>query len=80
MDQTKILDFLTGENLYDDRDVLVRELLQNAIDATLLRAKMDPNFIPEKSRIDFWEWNDKDGNIWFRIDAEGSGMSMGMLQ
>lgn len=80
MDQTKILELLTGENLYDDRDVFVRELLQNAIDATLLRAKMDPNFIPEKSRIDFWEWNDKDGNIWFRIDDEGTGMTMGMLQ
>ena len=80
MDQKKILELLTGENLYDNRDVFVRELLQNAIDATLLRAKMDPNFIPEKSRIDFWEWNDKDGNIWFRIDDEGTGMTMGMLQ
>lgn len=80
MDQTKILELLTGENLYDNRDVFVRELLQNAIDATLLRAKMDSDFIPEKSRIDFWEWNDKDGNIWFRIDDEGTGMTMGMLQ
>ena len=80
MDQTKILDLLTGENLYDNRDVFVRELLQNAIDATLLRAKMDSDFVPEKSRIDFWEWNDKDGNIWFRIDDEGTGMTMGMLQ
>lgn len=80
MDQTKILDLLTGENLYDNRDVFVRELLQNAIDATLLRAKMDADFVPEESRIDFWEWNDKDGNIWFRIDDEGTGMTMGMLQ
>ena len=80
MDQTKILELLTGENLYDNRDVFVRELLQNAIDATLLRAKMDSDFIPEKARIDFWEWNDKDGNIWFRIDDEGTGMTMGMLQ
>lgn len=80
MDQTKILELLTGENLYDNRDVFVRELLQNAIDATLLRGKMDPDFTPEKSRIDFWEWNDKDGNIWFRIDDEGTGMTMGMLQ
>ena len=80
MDQTKILELLTGENLYDNRDVFVRELLQNAIDATLLRGKMDSDFIPEKSRIDFWEWNDKDGNIWFRIDDEGTGMTMGMLQ
>lgn len=80
MDQTKILELLTGENLYDNRDVFVRELLQNAIDATLLRGKMDSDFIPEKSHIDFWEWNDKDGNIWFRIDDEGTGMTMGMLQ
>lgn len=70
MAQTKILELLTGENLYDNRDVFVRELLQNAIDATLLRGKMDSDFMPEKSRIDFWEWNDKDGNIWFRIDDE----------
>lgn len=47
MDQTQILKLLTGENLYDDRDVFVRELLQNAIDATLLRGKMDPDFKPE---------------------------------
>lgn len=80
MDQTKILELLTGENLYDNRDVFVRELLQNAIDATMLRGKMDSEFIPENSRIDFWEWNDKDGNIWFRIDDEGTGMTLGMLQ
>lgn len=80
MNQTKILELLTGENLYDNQDVFVRELLQNAIDATLLREKMDPDFIPERSRIDFWEWNDKDGNIWFRIDDEGTGMTQGMLE
>lgn len=37
MDQTQVLQLLTGENLYDNTDVFVRELLQNAIDATLLR-------------------------------------------
>lgn len=46
MDQTQILKLLTGENLYDSSDVFVRELLQNAIDATLLRGKMDPGFQP----------------------------------
>lgn len=80
MDQTQILKLLTGENLYDNTDVFIRELLQNAIDATLLRGEMDPNFIPEKSRIDLWEWNDKEGNIWFRIDDQGTGMTLGMLQ
>lgn len=80
MDQTKVLELLTGENLYNNMDVFVRELLQNAIDATLLRGEMDRDFIPEKSRIDLWEWNDKEGNIWFRIDDQGTGMTLGMLQ
>lgn len=80
MDQTQILQLLTGENLYDNTDVFIRELLQNAIDATLLRGEMEPDFIPEMSRIDLWEWNDKEGNIWFRIDDQGTGMTLGMLQ
>ena len=80
MDQSQILKLLTGENLYEDSDVFVRELLQNAIDATLLRGELEPNFIPEKSRLDLWEWNDKEGNVWFRIDDYGTGMTLGMLQ
>lgn len=80
MDQEQILRLLTGENLYDNTDVFVRELLQNAIDATLLRGEMDAHFIPEESRIDLWEWNDTEGNIWFRIDDQGTGMTLGMLQ
>ncbi|MBD5146946.1 MAG: hypothetical protein HDT21_13725 [Ruminococcus sp.] len=80
MDQNQILKLLTGENLYDSNDVFVRELLQNAIDAVLLRGKMDNNFKIEDARIDLWEWNDKDGNIWFRIDDQGTGMTPGMLK
>ncbi len=80
MDQTRILKLLTGENLYDSNDVFIRELLQNAVDATLLRGKLDSNFKVENARIDLWEWNDKDGNIWFRIDDQGTGMTLGMLK
>lgn len=71
---------MAGENLYDSSDVFVRELLQNAIDATLLRGKMELGFIPEHSRIDIWEWSDKEGNIWFRMDDQGTGMTLGMLK
>lgn len=80
MDQTQILELLTGENLYDHSDVFVRELLQNAIDATLLRGEMEPDFVPEKSRINIWEWTDRDGYMWFRIDDQGTGMTAGMLK
>ncbi len=80
MDQNRILKLLTGENLYDSNDVFIRELLQNAVDATLLRGKMDAGFKVEESRIDLWEWNDNDGNILFRIDDQGTGMTLGMLK
>ena len=80
MDQTRILELLTGENLYDSNDVFIRELLQNAVDATLLRGKLDKNFKVENARIDLWEWYDNDGSIWFRIDDQGTGMTMGMLK
>lgn len=80
MDQTRILELLTGENLYDNYDVFIRELLQNAVDATLLRGKLDKNFKVENARIDLWEWNDNDGYIWFRIDDQGTGMTLGVLK
>lgn len=80
MDQARIMELMTGEELYDNNDVFVRELLQNAIDATLLRLEMDRDFAEEEARIDLWEWNDADGNIWFRIDDQGTGMTRGMLQ
>lgn len=80
MDQNKILELLSGENLYDNNDVFVRELLQNAIDATLLRHEMDNGFSLDDARIDFWEWVDEKGYIWLRIDDRGTGMTLGMLQ
>ena len=84
MDQGQIMDLLVGENLYSDRSVFVRELLQNSIDATLLRAEMDPSFAnkisTDEARIDLWEWWDDNGYLWFRIDDFGSGMTRGMLE
>lgn len=80
MNQTRIMELLAGEELYDENGIFIRELLQNAIDATLLRLEMDQDFSQEDARIDLWEWNDRDGNIWFRIDDQGTGMTLGMLQ
>lgn len=80
MDQARVMELLTGEQLYNDDAVFIRELLQNSIDATLLRLKMDQNFSYEDARIDLWEWIDWEGNIWLRIDDQGVGMTLGMLQ
>ncbi len=82
MDQKHILELLTGENLYDSLSVFIRELLQNAVDATLLRSEMDSTFDTEseEARIDIWEWYDEEGKLWFRIDDRGTGMTQGMIQ
>ena len=84
MDQGQIMDLLIGERMYSDRSVFVRELLQNSIDATLLRAEMDTSFAnkisTDEARIDLWEWWDDNGDLWFRIDDFGSGMTRGMIE
>ncbi|MDY6340381.1 MAG: hypothetical protein SPL61_12380 [Saccharofermentans sp.] len=75
----QIMNLLSGEELYSAKDVFVRELLQNSIDATLLRAKMDSSFCVEEAPIEMWEWTDSDG-WWFRIDDCGTGMTLGMIK
>lgn len=82
MDQEQILTILTGENLYKDKSIFIRELLQNAIDATLLRGKMDRSFNieSEKAAIYFWSGMDKNSNLILRIDDSGIGMTRGMLR
>lgn len=84
MDQNRILELLVGEELYSDSSVFVRELLQNSIDATLTRAEMDQDFAEklntDEARIDLWEWWDDKGDLWFRIDDFGTGMTRGMIE
>ena len=76
MDQDRIMEMLTGEKLYADAGVFVRELLQNSIDAVLLRAKQDPGFSLEDGLIQIDSWMDeKTGDTWFRIRDNGTGMN-----
>lgn len=75
MDQERIIELLTGKNLYDDSCVFVRELLQNAVDAVLLRREVDAdNFKPEDGKITITTWHDETGWGWFRIEDNGIGM------
>ena len=74
MDQDRILELLTGRNLYSDPGVFVRELLQNAIDAVHTRSKLDPWFKIEDGKIVIRTWMDGEGKSWFRIEDNGTGM------
>ncbi|MBR5947613.1 MAG: ATP-binding protein [Clostridia bacterium] len=82
MDQNRVLELLSGEELYGDPGVFVRELLQNSIDAVLLRCESDDCFSLEQGEINIDVWTDvKDGRYcWFRIKDNGIGMDKAIVQ
>jgi hypothetical protein len=51
LDEKKVIELLQGNNLYHGMGDVVRELLQNAIDATFIRVWIDAKQDPEKIRI-----------------------------
>ena len=79
MDQDRILELLTGRNLYSDPGVFVRELLQNSIDAVLTRSRLDPYFKEADGKIIIRSWVDNDGFSWFRIEDNGTGMNENII-
>lgn len=79
MDQKRILDIFTGEKLYDNKNAFVRELLQNSMDAVLLRAELDDDFSLDKAKIEIWDWTNDSGMHYFRIDDNGTGMTIDMI-
>ncbi|WP_163015864.1 ATP-binding protein [Streptomyces sp. Tu 4128] len=62
IDQEKILDLLTGHTLYNDSDVVVREILQNAIDAV---------------RLQHGENARDSGSVWIRWDPKQRVLEVG---
>ena len=89
MDQDRVLELLTGRNLYKDAGVFVRELLQNSIDAVLTRRAADSDFTLQPvgsgrerrfvetenaGKIRIDTWNEG-GYDWFRIEDDGIGMT-----
>lgn len=81
LDQDQVLQLFTGENLYDDPTVFVRELIQNAIDAVRTRKQLDKN-LPEnwEGKINIRCWMDEEGYHWFRIEDNGIGMTEDIIQ
>ncbi len=78
LDQTKILDLLVGHTLYNNQSVVLRELIQNSIDACRLEE------INKKSSTIFYEpliqvnWNSTDRQLSF-VD-NGTGMDIQIIQ
>lgn len=79
LDQDGVLKLLSGDELYDDNTVFVRELLQNAIDAVLARRACDPDFGENDGRITVDVWTDE-RYCWFRIQDDGIGMNQEAIE
>jgi hypothetical protein len=76
LDQEQVLNLLTGQNVYTDPAIFVRELIQNAIDAIRTRKQLDKN-LPKNwfPQINIRTWMDRDGAYWFCIEDNGIGMT-----
>lgn len=75
LDQSKILDLLTGHTLYNDTGVVVRELMQNALDAVRLRAHIETG--EYSPRVEVF-WNSAEQTL--RIQDNGVGMSQATIE
>lgn len=77
LDQQKILDLLTGHTLYNDTDVVIRELTQNALDAVRLQSSIDCTDSSADGHIKI-VWNSKERTL--EIIDNGTGMSQAVIE
>lgn len=83
LDQKQILHLLMGDKLYQNSNVFMRELLQNAIDTSRYRVKHEKNNGKpeyEVQPIKISSWSDSAGFRWIRIDDYGMGMTLDQIE
>lgn len=74
-----LLPLLTGDNLYKQKEVFIRELIQNSYDAIELRSKLEPNKDFDKTiYIKFGKEKDANGKDrkYISIKDNGTGMDI----
>lgn len=75
----KVIKLLGSENVYGDRRAFLAELIQNSIDAILVRTNVDPGYTIADGKIDVYIWEDDD-YIWTRVDDNGFGMDENIIK
>ena len=83
LDKDQVLDLLMGESLYSNRYVFVRELLQNALDASRHREFYEHsigNADFKAEPINVTTWTDDEGCQWVRFDDYGMGMDEEIIE
>jgi hypothetical protein len=78
-DQGKILDLLTGHTLYNDIKVVLRELVQNSIDAVRLQQLMEKRAMSNSydGEIKIY-WDSKQRNL--TVEDNGTGMTQTIIE
>ncbi len=74
LDQARILNLLTGHTLYNDTDVVLRELVQNSLDAVRLRFG---NAASEAGLVEI-RWDTK--NRVLTVRDNGTGMTQSVIE
>lgn len=74
LDQAKILDLLTGHTLYNDLRVVLRELVQNSLDAVRLQALIGKTAIGEVAI----RWDSASRELI--VEDQGTGMTQGIIE
>ncbi|MBY8859286.1 ATP-binding protein [Nocardia sp. CA2R105] len=78
LDQYKILELLTGHTLYNDTNVVVREIAQNAIDAVRLQhADETGNALADMGTVEI-HWDT--ANRTLTVRDNGTGMSQDIIE
>ena len=75
IDQNKILDLLTGHTLYNDTSVVIRELVQNSLDAVRLQQFLDGKSGLEEVQV---HWNSQERVLSIRDN--GTGMTQIIIE
>lgn len=79
----KVLDLFMGGQLYSDKFVFIREIIQNAIDTSCYRKFREQSRGVEQYSIlpiEIYDWKDDSGNHYVRINDYGMGMSRKIIE
>jgi hypothetical protein len=81
LSEDKVLNLLTGEGLYNDEFVFIREILQNAIDTSRYREFIEKITNPtyKAQPIEISRFFDSEGYQWIQIDDYGMGMTQEII-
>jgi len=77
IDQAKILDLLTGHTLYNNSNVVVRELIQNSIDAVRLQYANSSADSHAKGKVDV-KWDAENAEL--TVLDNGTGMTQEVIE